>query len=250
MVAITLRYEGVQLVLAYSLVQEYTQALLDLLFPPRCVSCQNPDAWLCSRCLNNIFFITAPFCERCGSPLATSLSSCGQCRKNPLKYIDGIRAASLFKNNPIRPAIHFLKYNNRKAVAAVLGKILADAYQDYDLSADVIVPVPLHPARLRERGYNQSELLARNIGKILSLPVNTMTLQRVRQTKSQMELGAEERYLNVAGAFTCRDNALSGQRVLLIDDVYTTGSTLTACAEALKQRGAAAVWGLTLAKAG
>lgn len=235
--------------LAYSLVQEYTQALLDLLYPPRCVSCQNPDAWLCPHCLNNILFIHAPFCQCCGTPLATSLSSCGQCRKNPLKYIDGIRAVSLFKNNPIRPAIHFLKYNNHKAVAAILGKLLADAYQDYNLSADVIVPVPLHPARLHERGYNQSELLARNVGKFLSLPVNTTTVQRVRQTKSQMELGAKERYRNVAGAFSCRDNVLSGQRVLLIDDVYTTGSTLVACAEALKQKGVATVWGLTLAKA-
>ena len=235
--------------LAYSLVQEYMQALLDLLYPPRCVSCQKRDAWLCPRCLNNILFITAPFCEQCGAPLATALSACGQCRKNPLKYINGIRAASLFKNNPIRPAIHFLKYNNHKAVAAILGKILADAYQDYNLSADVIVPVSLHPTRLRERGYNQSELLARNVGKILSLPVNTTALQRVRQTKSQMELGAEERYRNVVGAFTCRDNVLSGQRILLIDDVCTTGSTLAACADALKQRGTAAVWGLTLAKA-
>jgi ComF family protein len=233
----------------YGLVQEYTQALLDLLYPPRCVSCQNPDAWLCRHCLNNILFIKAPFCERCGTSLATPLSSCGQCHKNPLKYIDGIRAASLFKNNPIRPAIHYLKYNTRKAVAAILGQILAEAYQRYDLSADVIVPVPLHPARLRERGYNQSELLARNVGRILSLPINTTTLQRVRQTKSQMELGAEERYRNVVGAFICRDNALAGQRVLLIDDVSTTGSTLDACADALKQGGVSSVWGLTLAKA-
>lgn len=249
LVGITLPHKGIQIVLAYGIIQEYTQALLDLLYPPRCVSCQNPDAWLCPRCLNNIVFITAPLCERCGTSLATSFASCGQCRKNPLKYIDGIRAASSFKNNPIRPAIHFLKYNNRKAVAAILGKILSDAYHRYGLSADVIVPVPLHPARLRERGYNQSELLARNVSRILSLPINTTTLQRVRQTKSQMELGAEERYLNVAGAFICRDNALASQRVLLIDDVCTTGSTLAACADALKQGGVAAVWGLTLAKA-
>lgn len=150
----------------------------------------------------------------------------------------------------MRRAIHYLKYNNRKAVAAVLSKILADGFQRFNLSADVIVPVPLHPARLRNRGYNQSELLARELGHLLDIPVNSSTLKRIRNTKSQMELGADERHRNVMNAFVCRDEKLSGQKVLLIDDVCTTGSTLDACADALKHGGVASVWGLTLAKAG
>ncbi len=178
----------------------------------------------------------------------TASSACEQCQKNPLQHIDGIRAASSFEN-PIRSTIHFLKYRNHKAVASILGKILTDAYRYYQLTADVIVPVPLHVSRFRERGYNQSELLAGQLGNLLGLPVNTDTLQRIRNTKSQMQLGADERHQNVAKAFACCNQALLGQTVLLIDDVCTTGSTLDACADALKQSGVTSVWGITLAKA-
>lgn len=149
----------------------------------------------------------------------------------------------------MRRAIHYLKYNNRKAVSAILGKILADGFQRFNLTADVLVPVTLHPVRLRKRGYNQSELLARELGHLLDIPVNSSTLQRVRDTKSQMKLGANERHQNVKNAFVCRDERLSGQKIMLIDDVCTTGSTLDACADALKHSGAVSVWGLTLAKA-
>ena len=131
----------------------------------------------------------------------------------------------------------------------MLGQILADTYQRYDLQVDVIVPVPLHSSRLRERGYNQSELLGHQIARLLNLPVKADALQRIRHTKSQMELSASERHQNVANAFACADKSLSGQTVLLIDDVCTTGSTLDACACALKQSGVTSVWAVTLAKA-
>jgi ComF family protein len=127
--------------------------------------------------------------------------------------------------------------------------MLTDTYRGYDLEAEVMVPVPLHTTRLKKRGYNQSELLASQMATFLQLPVNTDTLQRVRKTKSQMKLGIEERHQNVLNAFVCRNKKLAGQRVLLIDDVCTTGSTLDACAAALKESGAIAVWGLTLARA-
>ncbi|MBN1221024.1 MAG: ComF family protein [Anaerolineae bacterium] len=145
--------------------------------------------------------------------------------------------------------IHFLKYRNHRATASILGHILVDTYRAYGLEVDVIVPVPLHPSRFRERGYNQSELLARQMAIILDLPVDTKTLQRVRKTKSQMELGVSERRRNVLNAFVGNSQQLAGQRVLLIDDVCTTGSTLDACAAALKDSGAISVWGLTLARA-
>jgi ComF family protein len=235
--------------LTHALFQKSTQSLLDLLFPPSCISCKAANSWLCQNCLSRIPFITAPVCKRCGTSLAVEAQVCKQCKNNPLQDIDGIRAASYFENNPIRPAIHFLKYRNHRAVASVLASILADAYRTYQLAADMIVPVPLHLSRLRERGYNQSELLAKAVSNILHLSVNTSTLQRTRQTKSQMTLGVNERHQNVAEAFTCDNLDLSGQKVLLIDDVCTTGSTLDACAHALKKSGVAAVWGLTLAKA-
>jgi ComF family protein len=237
-------------VLARTLFQEFSQALLDLLFPPRCVNCKTADGWLCQNCLSNISFINPPVCKRCGTPVPVIPTFfCSHCENNPLQYIDGIRAASYFENNPIRPAIHFLKYSNHKAVACILGEVLADAYRRYKLMADVVVPVTLHTARFRERGYNQSELLATQVAEFLELPANTKILQRTRNTKSQVRLRADERYQNVANAFACRNNKLSGHTVLLIDDVCTTGSTLDACANALKQSGVASVWGLTLAKA-
>ena len=224
--------------------------MLDLVYPPRCVNCQVTGEWLCDNCFNKIPFIADPICQRCGTPIENgNRAGCGQCANNPLAHIDGIRSVAYFEDNPIRPAIHFLKYRNHKAIAARLGQILAAAYHRYNLQADIIVPVPLHASRLRERGYNQCELLTREAGACLNLPVDTGTLQRTRHTKSQMKLGAAERRQNVVGAFTCANRPLAGQAVLIIDDVCTTGSTLDACAAALKQAGVTSVWGITLAKA-
>lgn len=235
--------------LAHTLLQKSTQSLLDLLFPPRCINCKASSSWLCQDCFNRIPFITPPICNRCGTPITAAAPACRQCKNNPLQNIDGIRSAAFFEDNPIRAAIHFLKYRNHKAVAAILAGLLAEVYRCYDLTADVIVPIPLHASRLQERGYNQSELLAKVMAEILGVSMNTSTLQRSRQTRSQMTLGVNERHQNVAGAFVCHNLELSGQKILLIDDVCTTGSTLDACAGALKKSGVGAVWGLTLAKA-
>jgi ComF family protein len=234
------------------LVQKLNQIILDLIFPPHCVSCKTADSWLCQTCFNKINFITneTAICDRCGTPTFDfSPNFCQQCAGHPLQHIDGIRAAAHFKDNPIRPAIHFLKYKNHRAIIMILARMLAEAYYRYMLKADIIVPVPLHPARLKERGYNQSELLAYQLSDLVGLPVDRQSLRRVRQTKAQVELDAVERRENVVNAFTCGEMLLS-QNVLLIDDVCTTGSTLDSCAMALKAGGVSSVWGLTLARAG
>lgn len=162
--------------------------------------------------------------------------------------MDGIRSVAFFEG-PIREAIHRLKYSNSQALAAPLGEMMVSYWQDVHLPADVIVPVPLHARRLRERGYNQAALLARELGKGVGLPVLENALIRVRDTAPQVDLNAEERKENVHGAFHCLDDRLAGKRVLLVDDVYTTGATLEACSLALKQRGVRTVWALTLARA-
>ncbi len=204
--------------------------------------------WLCPECRAKIPLVDGKVCARCGVPCPPG-QPCRQCQVDPLHYIDGIRSAAFFKNNPLRPAVHCLKYRGHKAVASILAEFLADTYHRHQLQAQVIVPVPLHASRYRERGYNQSDLLATALGRSLGLPVNRTSLVRIRPTRSQMELTAVERRKNVAKAFDCIDTQLSGQTVLVIDDVCTTGSTLDACAEALKQAGARQVWGLTLARA-
>lgn len=219
---------------------------LDLLFPPACVHCKAPNVWLCQNCKSGIFFITSIVCPRCGTP--ASSPACTQCSTNRLHYIDGIRSAAVFEDNPMRSAVHHLKYQGRKVLASSLAEMLAETYRYYNLNADVIIPVPLHRTRLKERGYNQSTLLAKKLGRLVGLPVDTTTLYRTRDTGQQMALKAQQRRHNVAGAFACRGH-LSGLKFLLVDDVCTTGSTLDACAMSLKMNGADAVWGLTLAKA-
>ena len=232
-----------------TLITKISQSVLDLFLPPSCFNCGVENSWLCQSCYDQIAFITSDVCERCGTPTDNKPLSCEQCNNNPLQYIDGIRVASYFEGNPIRVGVHWLKYRNHKAVALPLSQILVNTYSQYQLNCNVIVPVPLHASRRKERGYNQCELLAKPLGKLLNLPVNTKTLQRTQKTKSQMTLGAVERRKNVANAFKCYNNQLTNLNVLLIDDVCTTGSTLDSCAVALKETGVKSVWGVTLAKA-
>lgn len=219
-------------------------SVLDFLFPPRCVGCRSPGSWLCPDCRQTIVLIQSPFCPRCGRPTGRR-ELCGLCRRNP-PTLDGIRSVAYYEG-VLRKAIHRFKYRNARGLAEPLGELLASYVVERSLPADVVVPVPLHPARLADRGYNQAALLARELGQRLDLPVVDDSLLRVRPTRQQVDLNAEERRINVAGAFACRDDRLAGRRVLLIDDVYTTGATLDACGVALAAAGPVSTWGLTLA---
>jgi ComF family protein len=161
--------------------------------------------------------------------------------------IDGIRSVLLY-GGTARQAVHGLKYRNLKALAEPLGELLSGFMRSYPVPGDVLVPVPLHPRRLRERGYNQSALLARETGRLTDLPVEEGWLLRHRDTMTQATAAnAVERRSNVRDAFSC-PRVLEGERVLVIDDVCTTGATLDACASALKAAGAGSVWGLTVAR--
>ena len=144
--------------------------------------------------------------------------------------------------------MHRLKYYGRTILAEPLGGLMAVYWTQHPMPTDVIVPVPLHTARLRERGYNQAALLAREMACRVGLALNEQTLVRRRATASQVKLDARQRKENVRDAFRCSDNALTGKQVLLIDDVCTTGATLAACAVALHEGGARSVQALTLAR--
>ena len=149
----------------------------------------------------------------------------------------------------MRQAIHQLKYHNLKAISSCLAELLADYLQLSPLPGEAIVPVPLHPRRLRERGYNQSGLLAVELGRLTNLPVTEDSLIRVKEGRPQVRAAnAKERRRNVANAFICRDEKVSGKQIILVDDVCTSGATLESCASALKSKGAIMVWGLTLAR--
>lgn len=204
--------------------QVYTVGL-DLLFPPHCVGCERVGSFFCSHCRATI----TPAEER------------------SIRYLDGMVACGEFAG-PLRDAIHALKYDGVRRIAADLAALLSGAVDDSWL-VDVIVPVPLHTSRKNERGYNQAELIAQELGTVIGARVDANSLQRVRATESQVGLTAGERLRNVEDAFAVRSGALAGRGVLLLDDVLTTGATLTACAKALRDAGVATVYGAAVAGA-
>jgi ComF family protein len=207
------------------------ETLLNLLFPPRCVACGRGGSWLCPDCVDQILFYEPPWPPLLDDPW-------------PLQ---GVRAAAHFEG-PLREAIHSFKYAGLRVLAGALGEILCDSWDAEPWPVDVIVPIALHPRRQRERGYNQSALLARELGRHTNLPVCEQGLERMTPTLPQVGLNAAQRAENVRGAFRCRDGQLRGHAVLLVDDVLTTGATLRAGALALLDGGVSAVWALTLAR--
>jgi ComF family protein len=160
--------------------------------------------------------------------------------------LEAVLPATVFAH-PIRPAIHDFKYEGTRDLAAPLADWLVAAWRLHRLSADLIVPVPLHAQRERERGYNQSALLAHRLSAAVGAPVAPAELVRTVRTRPQVGLTQEQRRANIAGAFLCAGR-VTDLRIVLVDDVCTTGSTLEACATELTAAGAAAVWGLTVAR--
>ena len=219
---------------------------LDLLFPQHCVGCGKEGEFLCYSCRQSLPRITPPLCPRCGRPQPSGIL-CPSCVSWSAK-IDGIRSPFRF-DGAMREAVHQLKYRNLRALAVPLAKLLQDYLITNPVPAEVLVPVPLHRKRLRERGYNQSSLLARQLGKLANLPIVDDCLIRQRHAPPQARTATvEERQSHVTDAFACRDHRLRDKQVLLIDDVSTSGATLDACAAALKVAGATSVWGLVMAR--
>ena len=218
----------------------------DFLFPRRCVGCGREGAFICPACRSRFVPIEPPFCSLCGVPLAkgTLCPSCADWKAS----IDCIRSAFRFEG-PAREAVHQLKYQNLRAIAPDLASLMLPVVNSLEIKCDVFVPVPLHPGRLRERGYNQSALLARELGRLTGLPVDEACLVRARNTRSQARTGSViERRENVEGAFACANQDLKGRRVILLDDVATSGATLNAGAAALKAAGALSVCGVTFGR--
>ncbi len=227
------------------LLQRATGAILDLVFPPRCVACGKEGAFLCQACVASAPLIPQPSCVRCARPVRAA-GLCEVCQAEP-SSLEGV-LSPFAMDDVVRQAVYALKYHNLRALAPTLGALMAAHVQQAGVTADVLVPVPLHPHRWRERGYNQAELLAKEIGRRLSLPVAPHGLARVKHSDPQARAASrEERRANVEDAFLAKASFL-GQRVLLVDDVCTTGATLESCAASMLQAGAARVWGVTLAK--
>jgi ComF family protein len=223
----------------------FQRAALNLFFPPWCIGCGREGNYICVACHQSLTYISPPICPVCGRPL-TDAGTCPGCIEPPLA-IDGIRAPFLF-SGVIRKAVHDLKYHNLKDIGPVLAGYLYDYLLSNPVPADVIVPVPIHRKRRRERGYNQSALIAHELSIRTGIPMAPNCLIRKTYTPPQVRTAtAVERRANVTHAFTCIDNSLNNKHVLIIDDVSTSGATLNACAAALKAAGVAGVHGLTIA---
>ncbi len=221
------------------------RGLLDTIFPPRCAGCGLRGVDLCAHCISTIRPPDPDSCPRCGRPSRLG-GLCKACQgyDGPLS---GIRTACIY-DGVARNAIHSLKYRHRRTLALPLATLLAAELTRRPLQLHLLVPVPLHPRRLAERGFNQSELLARDLGKRLGIPVATC-LERRRETKAQAGLKATARWANVRGAFGCVDqSSLHGKRIGVVDDVCTTGATLEECARVLHEAGCSAVWGIAVAR--
>ncbi|HLJ79970.1 MAG TPA: ComF family protein [Ktedonobacterales bacterium] len=233
---------------------DLTQSLLDLLFPPRCVACGTAGAVLCAACLAQTRTPEPPLCERCGRALVSGeRGQCPMCQAGHGPAALALIRAAAIHEGPVRDAVLALKYRGQRRLALPLGGMLAGAVTRLDLRPDVIVPVPLHASRKRQRGYNQAELLAQRCASQMRLPCEPGLLVRQRATTPQVGLSGAERRTNVAGAFAVASPAhatarLGGKRVLLLDDVTTTGSTLDAAAAALVPFAPAALLGLAVTR--
>ena len=231
---------------------DLASALLDLLFPPRCVACGARGAVLCEECRARIRSPRPPRCPRCGGLLPRDGALCPLCAAGhgPLA-LDRVIAASVYEG-AARKAILALKFEGQRRAAVPLGELLAAAARDAGERVDVIVPVPLHASRLRARGYNQAELLARHCARLLGVPCRADVVVRTRATAPQVGLTLADRRRNIAGAFALtpgtHDATLAGRRIALVDDVTTTGSTLDAAASALRETAPAAILGLAVAR--
>jgi ComF family protein len=238
--------------------------LIDWLFPPRCRACgdwnRGRDAeYFCPSCAAGIQLVTHPLCIMCGRPFLDASGDdhpCGVCLRRVPDFVQA-RAWACYPReelaeHPLRKVVQKFKYGRKVSLGKPLGQLMARGCQEFlnECHPDIIVPVPLHPRRLRWRGFNQSVLLARQVSRAYNVPMDPFILLRSRETPPQTQLTEEERRRNMRGAFALNpEKTVADKIVLLVDDVYTSGATVNECSHALKRAGAKRVYALTLARA-
>jgi ComF family protein len=229
--------------------------LLDLLLPESCPVCDHPAVFqpegLCCECLKQIVPLPASHCPRCSLPypgLSTEPHLCGRCSQQPPAF-NGVMTLGLYQGT-LQNAIQRFKYRRNPILDLALGRLLAETVNQQEISQipDLVVPVPLHSSRLRERGFNQSCLLARELSRRCRISLDGKLLERTQATPPQQNLTAEKRRHNLRGSMSTK-RRLSGEHILLVDDVLTTGTTADVCARTLLMAGAGQVSVAVLARA-
>ncbi len=237
--------------------------LLDGLYPPRCRFCRErifgqDEECFCPGCWARIRLIGHPLCTVCGRPFFDAAGEdhpCGVCLTREPRFFRA-RAWACYpsdedESHPLRQVVQRFKYGRKVSLGKPLGRLMASGCSDFfqGASFDLVIPVPLHPKRLRWRGFNQAVILAREVGRIRQLRVDPFILSRPRETPPQTQLAEEERRKNVRGAFVVNpSSSVQGKRLLLVDDVYTSGATVNECSRTLLRAGAKEVQVLTLTR--
>lgn len=230
------------------------KALLDILYPKRCPICMKvltiqEEARICDACLEELPYITDPRCEKCGKPVDDELATlCFDCSKAEHYYTKGW-ALWLYEGK-VKSTLYRLKNNNNENYGRIFGEEVVTLYYRDILSCDIdmIIPVPLHPKKYRKRGYNQAEIIADAISYAIDIPCYKDCLIRGINTRPQKDLSDVGRIQNLRRAFSVSDEeAIRGKRILLCDDIYTTGSTINGCARALLNQGASEIYFVTVA---
>ncbi len=238
--------------------RSFFRKALNLLFPATCAACKtplwdDPIPFVCQTCWGKVVPLKGPCCPQCGGPFTSLVTlqhspnhTCGICRGKPPAFT---QAWSVFPyQSPLREAIILFKYQKKRSLTKPFLQIMIPALPTLP-AIDALMPVPLHPERLREREYNQSLLLAHGLSRHLRVPLLLSCLSRIKPTVPQTSLSKKERLKNLHRAFSIQNTSrIQGQRILLIDDVFTTGITLHECAKTLRRAGSGPVYGLTLAR--
>lgn len=218
--------------------------LLDWIYPPQCVSCGTPGSLFCRDCRDGLQPVGDHFCSKCGKPLNKG-RSCRLCRMTEFPFLAS-RAPYIY-DGPAAALIKKLKYEGCLDLVPILSNLLYDFWKELGWDADLIIPVPLSEKRRAQRGFNQSEMIGRSFSKKVGIPIKPGALMKIRHTAQQVGLNAEERRENLSGAFAAEKVMVQGKRILLLDDVMTTGSTFAECSAVLLDAGAGSVVCLSVA---
>ena len=237
-----------------NLVKNMMEGAVNLLFPPRCPVCDEPvrirEGDICRSCRGKLLPVREPYCFCCGRPLPEEEKEyCRDCSKKRHLYV---RGRALYEYESVAASSYRFKYGGRREYARFFGRAMADGLEGFIRAAapDGLIPVPVSGRKLYGRGYNQAGLLAEEIGRKLHIPVYDGIIQRVRDTVPQKSLNVQERQNNLKRAFKIAQNDVKLSTIIIVDDIYTTGSTVDAVTEVLLQSGVHNIYFITLAVSG